>query len=300
VTWHLGPLAPFDIESGGVDVENDGVVTVTVSTVGKGIDTNVWSGLIAVDFDIDPKAIEVHHITTEFARANGKPAADVLDEAAERLAIAHAAGVPTVGSNLPYDYTILDRNCRRYGVRTLEERLGGPIAPVVDILVIDRHLDRYRPGKRKLEDLCREYGVRHGGAHDATEDALAAARVAYVMGQRARMDFGGLCDLYADRRFPDRLARDWQAFARLSLDQLHAAQVGWYREQGESLGTYWLTQAAERRAQSARDVPPLLEEFPDADVDERRKVLREQAVEFDARVAGLAYSWPITPLVATA
>lgn len=296
MTWHLGPMAPFDIESGGVDVENDGVVTVTVATVGKGVDADVWSGLIAVDFNIDPRAIEIHGITTEYARANGKPAADVLDEASERLTNTMAADTPAVGMNLVYDFTILDRNCRRYGVRTVEDRLGRPIGPVIDVLCIDKHLDRYRPGKRKLENLCETYKVRHGGAHDATEDALAAARVAYVMAQRSLMPFDDLCRLYADRRFPERLARGWQAFSALTLAQLHESQVGWYADQSRSLGEYWAKQAAEFRAQADRDVPPPLEEFPDADVDERRKVLRQQADELDTRIGSLRTEWPIVPL----
>jgi DNA polymerase III subunit epsilon len=293
--WHLNELAPFDIESGGVDIENDGVVTVTVATVGGGKPTDVWSGLIAVDFDIDPKATEIHGITTEYARANGKPAADVLDEANERLAIALSAGRPAVGSNLPYDFSILDRNSRRYGVRTLEERLGGPIAPVIDVLTIDRHLDRYRPGKRKLENLCQHYGVRLDAAHDATEDALAAARVAYTIGARSHRSFDELCAIYADRRFPDRVAREWQAFAELTLGDLHTAQADWYREWVEGLGDYWAKESHRLRGVADRDEPPAVEGLPDATADERRVALRQQADELDQRAAGLTYDWPIVP-----
>lgn len=297
--WHKEPMAPFDIESGGVDVEADGVVTVTVATVGKG-DPRIWSGLIAVDFDIDPKAIEIHHITTEHARANGKPAADVLNEAADRLTYSLGEGTPVLGSNLVYDWTIFDRNCRRYGVATVTDRLGGsPIAPVLDVLVLDRHLDRYRPGKRTLERLCEVYDVKHGGTHDATEDALAAARIAYRIGARSHGAFDQLTEVYADRRFPDRLAKNWMAFAKLTLPELHQAQIGWYREYAEGLGTYWAKQRAEFLAHAGRDNPPPVEGLPDAGPDERREVWRQHAVELAERIASLRYEWPIAPLAVT-
>jgi DNA polymerase-3 subunit epsilon len=285
-------MAPFDIESGGIDVENDGVVTITVGRVGDG-PADMWSGLIAVDFDIDPKAIEIHGITTEYARANGRPAAEVLDEAAERIAAAHLAGIPTVGSNLVYDYTILDRNCVRYGVKTVSDRLAGPIAPVLDVLCIDKHLDRYRPGKRKLENLCEQYGVKHGGAHDAVEDALAAARIAYRIGARSQMPSDALFDLYMDRRYPDRLVRDWQAFGRLTLAEVHAGQIGWYAEQSRSLGEYWRKSQQQCLAEAEWPVPPQLPELPDASDEERRQVIREQATELGQKIASLRFDWPL-------
>lgn len=288
--WHLLPKTAFDIESGGVDVENDGVVTVTVASI-DGRNVEAWSGMIAVDFDIDPKAIEVHGITTEHAREHGKPAADVLDEAAGRLAASLLTGIPVTGMNLVFDFTILDRNCTRHGVPTVSDRLAGrPLAPVIDVLCIDKHLDRYRPGKRKLESLCEQYSVKHGGAHDATEDALAAARVAYVIGSRSQLPTDRLRDLYADRRYPDRLARDWQAFGRLGLDEVHAGQVGWYAEQSKSLGEYWAKAAEQKRVEAGLDFPPGDDELAP---EERRKVLLDEAAELEQRIASLRFEWPL-------
>lgn len=249
MTWHLGPMAPFDCESGGTNVETDGVVSITVGRVGDG-PADMWSGLIAVDFDIDPKAIEVHGITTEYARAHGRPAAEVLDEAAERLAAAHTAGIPTVGSNLAYDYTILDRNCTRYG-------------------------------------------VKHGGAHDAVEDALAAARVAYKIGARSQLSAATLRQLYSDRRYPDSLVRGWQAFGRLTLAEVHEGQIVWYEEQLRSRGEYWAKERLKCLANADADEPPPLPELPDAGDDERRQVWREQADDYEQRIASLRFEWPI-------
>jgi DNA polymerase-3 subunit epsilon len=258
-------MCPFDTESTGVDLENDRIVSATVVVMRPGPnggrhEVDVRSHLIAVDIDIHPEAIKVHGITTEYAREHGKPAADVLDLVAADLAMALRAGVPTVGMNLTFDWTLLDRECRRWGVPTVDDRLDGqPIAPVVDIYVIDRALDRYRPGSRKLTDLCGHYGVRLDGAHDATFDALGAARVAYRMGQRSQMTAEALRALYTDRRYPDRIAAGWQ---QKYNEARHAAEVA--HEQG---------------------------------ADETAAIAEQEAAELAARIDSLSPHWPIRPYI---
>lgn len=297
--WHLGPLTAFDCESGGVDVEEHRIVTITAGSItptdGGRPKVDMWNGLIAVDVDIDPAATEVHGITTAFARENGKPATEVLDEAAALLALSLHRQVPVVGMNLVFDWTILDRECRRWGVPTVEDRLDGePFAPVIDVLVLDKALDRYRPGKRKLTDLCAHYGVKHGGAHDAVEDALAAARIAFVMGRRSQQSFGEIRALYADRRYPDRIAKDWQAMGRMSLAELHDRQHVWYREQASGLAAYWLREAQQKVSDADLDEPPGDEGLT---VDERREVLRHDADELVERAGTVTCEWPVRPWV---
>lgn len=289
--WHLGEMAAFDIESGGVCVETDGVVTVTVATVGGDREPDLWTGLIAVDFDIAPEATAVHGIETAHAREHGKPAADVLDEATGRLYAALSSGTPIVAMNVSFDLTILDRNCRRYGVPTLTDRLGGaPIAPVIDVLVIDKAVDRYRPGKRRLENLAQHYGARHGGAHDALEDALAAARVAYRIGQRCQMSPGQIRAAYAERRRPNEFVKAFADLGAMSLAELHDAQVRWYAEQAEGLAAYWRKEAAEQL--HAADLA--VEEYGPA--DEGAKTVRAEAEELLARADSVNTVWPLQPL----
>lgn len=61
--------------------------------------------------------------------------------------------------NARYDLSLLDRECRRYAVESISELLGDAPAPVIDPLVIDKHVDKYRKGKRALHALCAHYGV---------------------------------------------------------------------------------------------------------------------------------------------
>ena len=284
MSWHLGPLCPFDIESTGVDVESDRIVSATVARINPGISTDVRSHLIAVDVDIPAKATEIHGITTEHARANGKPAPEVLDAVAADLADAMRDRVPIVGSNLCYDFTILDRELRRHGLPTLEDRVGGWTAPVIDVLVIDKAVDRYRPGSRKLVDLCTHYGVRIDGAHNAEFDALAAARVAYRIGQRAHMPTGRLMELYGDRRYPGRIVESFQILAGMTLTELHQAQVGWYATQAEGLAAYWLRQANDLEHLAGRSTDDAERETRLADAEDLRR--RAETVTTD---------WPVRP-----
>lgn len=291
MTWHLGDLACFDVESSGVDVESDRIVTATVAQIVPGQQPNVVSHLIAVDVEIPEQATEVHGMTTEHARAYGKPAVEVLEAVAAHLTELWANNVPVVAMNAAFDVTMLDRELRRNGLTPVENRLGRPVGPIVDIFVIDKTLDRFRPGKRKLTDLCAVYGVRHGGAHDATEDALAAARVAYRMGQRGQQAIAEpltVADIYQNRRHPLELAREWERFGRMTADELHERQAVWSADQAASLGQYWMRQAnqLEHEARQAGD-------------DAERETKLADAAELRDRADGISTDWPTRPFGGT-
>jgi DNA polymerase-3 subunit epsilon len=122
----------------------------------------------------------------------------VIAEIAEELSEYAMAGWPIVVMNAPFDLTVLERECQRYGVRSVWN--STPV--VLDPLVLDRYLDRYRSGRRTLVDLCRHYNVKlEGGAHNAEVDAKAACGVTWKIGQRydwlAREDLGDLHELQA-------------------------------------------------------------------------------------------------------
>ena len=60
----------------------------------------------------------------------------------------------------------------------------GWCGPVLDAVVIDRHFDRGRRGRRTLGALCDHYGIEIGNAHDATADAIASVEVVFAMAAR--------------------------------------------------------------------------------------------------------------------
>jgi DNA polymerase-3 subunit epsilon len=216
--WHHGPMLAFDSETTGVDVEADRIVTAAAVVIHPGQPAATTTWLADPGIDIPDEATTLHGITTDHARAHGRPAREVAEMAAAALAEALAAGTPVVTMNGSYDLTILDRECRRHGVATLDDRLAGGVRPVVDIRVLDKQIDRYRRGSRRLDALCRHYNVDHGDAHDCVADALAAARIAW------------------------RICQRHPAIAAMPLAELHTAQITWAAEQAASLADYFRRQ----------------------------------------------------------
>jgi DNA polymerase III epsilon subunit-like protein len=248
VSWADGRLVAYDCETTGVNVEKDRIVTGAIAICGGGQATETLSVMADPGIEIPEEAVAVHGITTERARAEGTPARDVVSALLESLR-PYAGHAPIVAMNARFDLTILDREARRYGLEPLEDLL------VVDPLVIDKHLDRFRPGKRKLDALCLHYGAGLGGAHDATHDAIAAARVAWVIGQRGQV--------VRRVRNPDdarelgALKQQWDG-VRGDLRLLHAAQVDWAREQALSLADYFRKKGQDEDADSVRTDWPIV------------------------------------------
>jgi len=212
--WFEGRLCGFDLETSGVDVENDRIVTACVVQCGGGHPTQSASWMADPGIEIPEEAAKVHGVTTERARAEGRPAAEVVEQLVAALAESVLAGLPVVAMNASFDLTIVDREARRYGVQPLVDIVGEDLL-VVDPRVLDKKVDPYRRGGRKLEDLCRTYGVRLDAAHSADADAIAACRVAWRIGAK-------------DSRIGEA-----------PLSALHMWQVSWARQQAESLADYF-------------------------------------------------------------
>lgn len=187
MSWTSQPLVAFDLETTGTDIESDRIVTAAVVAVdpdGRLPKPRTW--LLDPGVSIPQQASAIHGISTEHAREHGMQAAPAIEEITSAVAEVLNSGTPLVVMNARYDLSLLDRECRRHGIGPLTERLrGGPSpSPVIDPLVLDKHVDRYRKGSRNLQALCEHYGVPLDDAHNAVADAVAAACAARSMGVR--------------------------------------------------------------------------------------------------------------------
>jgi DNA polymerase-3 subunit epsilon len=201
--WHEELLVGFDLETTGTDPREARIVTAAVTEVKSGEPVRHRAWLANPGVPIPAETTAIHGITTERAAAHGRPAAEVVAEIADALRGYWAAGVPVVVYNAPFDLTLLDEELRRYALPPLAAPGARP-GPVIDPLVMDRALDKFRRGKRTLEAACAVYGVVLDGAHDAGADALAAVRVARALAVR----------------YPEAAEAD--------LWDLHSSQTGWY------------------------------------------------------------------------
>jgi len=218
MSWLDGPLLGFDTETTGISPSRDRIVTAALITrTGSDVAARTW--LINPGVPIPERATEVHGITDAMVQAQGLPPADALAEIADILASALGAGIPVVGFNVQYDLSIVEAELARHGLPTLSERLGGKVWPVVDPLVLDRHLDKWRKGPRKLIDMCATYGV-HVNAddlHAADNDVLATLDVVHA------------------------IARAYPTVGELELDQLHDQQEAAHRKWATEFSAYLIS-----------------------------------------------------------
>ncbi|MFR9792210.1 3'-5' exonuclease [Streptomyces sp. MB22_4] len=221
--WYEGPLAAFDTETTGVDVETDRIVSAAV-VVQDAPQTlpRVSRWLVNPGVPVPAEATAVHGLTEEHLQRNGRWPAPVVFEIAEQLAEHAARGRPLVVMNAPFDLTLLDRELRRHRASSLDRWFPSVPLRVLDPRVLDKHLDRYRKGRRTLTDLCAHYGVELEGAHDAAADALAALEVVRALG----------------RRFATRLER-------LSPSELHTLQADWHAAQARGLQSWFARNGSE-------------------------------------------------------
>ena len=198
-----GPrIGVFDLETTGVDVDTSRIVSACIAVLDDaGGVVARWDWLADPGIPIPDGASAVHGITTERARAEGRQSRVVVAEITQALRVLFATGVPVVVYNAPYDLTLLDRECRRNGLEPIDTP-----NPVIDPLVIDKTVDRYRKGKRTLEVAAAHYQVALDDAHDAGADAIAAGRVAWAL----------------LKAYPDELD--------IPLQDLHGRQEIWFAE----------------------------------------------------------------------
>ncbi|MFB2582651.1 exonuclease domain-containing protein [Herbiconiux sp. P15] len=218
-------LVVFDLETTGIDVETSRVVTANISRLdaaGEPIQRHDW--LADPGVEIPEQATAVHGITTARARAEGRSSAEVIAEIVTELRRALDDGYALVVYNAPYDLTLLHHESRRHGVLPLVAP-----SPVIDPLVIDKQLDRYRKGKRTLEASSGHYGVSLTDAHDAGADAIAAGRVAQALASAfpAELDLP-LAELHdAQHAWHDAQCDSFEDYMRRVRDPLFTARRGW-------------------------------------------------------------------------
>ncbi len=203
-------IVVFDTETTGIDPANDRIVTAFVGILDANGDVERGTDWLAdPGVEIPERATEVHGISTEMAQQEGEPAPEVTAKIANSLAWVARHNLPLVVFNAPYDLTLLAAECRRHGVEM--PMLG---EQVVDPLIIDRQVDRFRKGKRTLSDCASVYGVELLDAHDAGADAIASGHLAQAMVQR----------------YPDQLD--------VPLEQLHQQQASWADAQASDFEDY--------------------------------------------------------------
>lgn len=208
-----GKLGVFDLETTGVDVSTCRIVSANVSVLnaaGDVVERNDW--VVDPGIPVPEQAARIHGYTTERLQREGQTAVSAVQEIVAALERLFGEDTAVVAYNAPYDFSVLHHEAVRY-------QLGGLTAarPIIDPLVIDKSVDRYRRGKRTLDVVAAHYGVELLDAHDAASDAIAAGRVAQAQA----------------RKFSDAL--------NMTASELHDRQVEWASSQARNFQEYMRT-----------------------------------------------------------
>jgi DNA polymerase-3 subunit epsilon len=192
---NIEPLC-FDLESTGRDPLPARIVTAYLGVlrangeIAYGMDWVVDPGV-----EIPAEAASIHGFTSERARseATSTPVEMIAQLHAIIEAECMASGRPLAGYNLQYDLTLLEAERRRTApwLRSLTfctqtEPAG---VAVLDGYVIDKAIDPYRKGSRKLQFTSAHYGVQltDEEAHGAQADAVAAGRIVQAQFRKKRL-----------------------------------------------------------------------------------------------------------------
>lgn len=239
--WHDGRMVTYDCETTGLgprpevpDAPPQRIVTACLILPRTA--PRQW--LLNPDCEFEPQAVETHGVTPDHAAEHGmdyrtgvQQIADAIDEATH--------GAALVAYNVPFDLTLLVRECARLGI--------GFTVPewIVDPLVLDQALNRRKgAGAYKLEAVARAYGVEMTAAHTADADARAAGNLAWHMGRAAAAQRGPFAALHG-----------------MTFEQLLAWQAAAARRKKDSLRAFWQGQG-DLRWETVDSGWPLLENPP--------------------------------------
>ena len=207
--WYRSPVAAFDVETTGLNVLEDRIVQAALVVVGPdgSVETEAWAGLIDPGVPVPAAASAIHGITDEVVRRSGIPAATAIPDLCRRFHELAGRNLPLVIFNAPFDWPFIHAEAVRHGCTM-------PGFNLIDPLVLDKGLDKFRRGKRTLVVTAHALGIRLDDAHSALADAVGAAAVARALAEK---------HLYLQT---------------LPLSELQDVQAQWYSRSAESLEAY--------------------------------------------------------------
>ena len=221
-------LVTWDVESTGVDTDNDRIITCFMRA--KDGDKVVFERNWIIDpgVEVPEGASEIHGMTTEWVRENGrKDIAGAISEISDFLHSysVHPDGPNYViaGYNSSFDLAILNAESKRHldgSELVLDE------ARFIDPIIFSRRFDKYRKGGHKLVDIARAHGfeVDESKAHEASYDVemteFLVPKMLNLAWKNMPKERAGLT--------PDQF-----------IDKLQVWQAEWKKEWASGLTTYF-------------------------------------------------------------
>ena len=206
-------LITFDTETSGTDTKNDRIVTCFMRA--KDGDKVVFERNWVIDpgVEIPKEASDVHGMTTEWVRENGrKDVAEAISEIMETLesfaAHPEEENYVVAGFNSAFDLAILDAECKRH----LDCDLILEDARYIDPVIFSRVFDKYKKGGHQLITVAKRNGIEieDERLHAADYDVEVTEKLVPIMLNRAWNELKPLREGLTPDEFVTKL-QEWQA-----------------------------------------------------------------------------------------
>lgn len=219
-------LATFDLETSGVRTDEDRIITCFLRAKDGDRIIGEHSWVIDAGVEIPEVAAEVHGMDTAWVREHGrKDVSTAIEEIVHELSEYAHAGYIIGGYNHSFDLAMLEAEAKRYnpGITGLRIR---ETARFLCPLTIDRAVDKYRKGSRKLVDVAHHYGVEvdESTLHDASGDVTITEKLIPKVLNKAWDSMGGASQGLTRDEF---------------IDKLQELQVEWKRDWATHLTEYF-------------------------------------------------------------
>lgn len=207
--------ATFDVESTGLDTENDRIITCFLrAREGESVlYENEW--IINAGVEVPKEASDVHGMTTEWVQENGRTdVSTAIEEIVHELSEYGHYGFVICGYNHAFDLAMLEAEAKRYnpGVGSLRVKDWVPKYRFIDPAIFSRVFDKYVKGGHKLITVAQRNGIQveEDRLHAADYDVEVTEKLVKIMLNRAWRE---LADVRKDKT-PDEFVtalQTWQA-----------------------------------------------------------------------------------------
>lgn len=194
-SWADLDLWGFDTETTSLDILGEArIATAALIRIRPNGDVLERSWVINPGVPMSPKASEINGLTDEYLIEHGADPATTIPQIGAALRWVLDQHLPLVVQNAPFDLTLLSVELNRHGLDPIAAvDLAGVIDPIVLVKYDDKVLakpKRFKDPKTgkgyvyKLPALCERFGVEFIESHEASADAIGAARLARAFAKK--------------------------------------------------------------------------------------------------------------------
>lgn len=183
----LTRLTVLDVKSSAIDVEQGRILSAVIADVGRdGRVHAVRRWRMEPNAAVTASTSNVVRLTGDVSDGRVDDGADAIAQLVDALRERFEAGLPVVAFHAAHPFTVIDREARRHDLPVMS-----PV-PVIDPFAIDKAIDPYRSGSRRLLETAGSHGVPvdRANAHGPLFGAVVAGLLAWTLLDRFACSIG--------------------------------------------------------------------------------------------------------------